>query len=202
MKNPLIPFVATLALMAGPVFAQETTSDTSTETASEEAQPSEKFLVAEDLNEPQIGQGYLNATHEKWEVRCIKAEEGVKEECRLFNLLSDKEGNAIAQIDMQSLPKGNKAVAGIEIATPLGSMLTAQIQLKIDAGKSKRYPYLWCDSQGCYGRFGMTAGEIASMKKGAKAVVTIVSVGAPDEPILMELSLKGFTAAWNQISAE
>ena len=70
-------------------------------------------------------------------MRCIKGEVVEEEECRLFNLLADTDGNSIAQIDMQALPKGGKAVAGIDIATPLGTLLTAQLIVKIDAGKAK-----------------------------------------------------------------
>lgn len=201
MKNPLIPMAIAALLMAPVAFAQETTSETTAEAAAtDETKSTEEFPVADDLAQTEVGQGYLRETHEKWEVRCIKAPEGEKEECRLFNLLFDTEGNSIAQLDMQALPKGGKAVAGLDIATPLGSLLTAQVMMKIDAGKARRYPYTWCDTNGCYARFGMTAGEIASLKKGAKATVTIVSVAAPNDPLELDLSLKGFTAAWGAIA--
>ena len=196
MKNTLIPAVIALLMMSPVAFAQETTSE---EATTEAPAKNEEFPVAEELAEPQVGDGYLREKQEAWEVRCIKAEEGETEECRLFNLIADKDGNAVAQLDMQALPKGGKAVAGVDIATPLGSLLTAQVIVKIDAGKAKRYPYTWCDQLGCYARFGMTSAEIAAMKKGAKAVVIISSVAAPDEPLNLELSLKGFTAAWAAI---
>ena len=149
---------------------------------------------------PEEGQGYLREEHGEWQVRCIKAAEGEEEECRLFNLLKDEDGNTIAQLDMQALPKGGKAVAGVDLATPLGSLLTAQVVMKVDSAKAKRYPYTWCDNLGCYARFGMTAGEINAMKAGNNAVVTIASVTAPDEPLGLDLSLSGFTAAWNAIA--
>jgi invasion protein IalB len=125
-----------------------------------------------------------------------------EEECRVFNFLVDQDGNTIAQLDMQFLSTGGKAVAGVDIATPLGSLLTAQVVLKIDAGKAKRYPYTWCDQQGCYARFGMTQEEIEAMKRGAKANVIISSVAAPDQPLSMDLSLSGFTAVWNAIAPQ
>ena len=199
MKNTLIPAVLALMLMSPVAFAQETTTETETTTEAPEFKTAEEL---EETQEPQIGEGYLREKQEAWEVRCIKAPEGETEECRLFNILPDAEGNNIAQIDMQALPKGGKAVAGVDIATPLGSMLTSQVVLKIDAGKAKRYPYTWCDRQGCYARFGMTQGEIDAMKRGAKATVIVVSVAAPDQPLNLDLSLAGFTAAWNTIAPE
>ena len=195
MKNTLIPAVIAMLMMSPVAFAQETTTEETTQAPA----TTEVFPVAEEVTEPQIGDGYLREKHAAWEVRCIKAEDVEAEECRLFNLLDDPDGNAIAQIDMQALPKGGKAVAGIDIATPLGSLLTAQVIVKIDAGKAKRYPYTWCDQLGCYARFGMTGAEIAAMKKGAKAAVVISSVAAPDKPPNLELSLAGFTAAWAAI---
>lgn len=203
MKNTLIPAVIAMLMMSPVAFAQETTTEEATAespaTTQEAPATTEEFPVAEELTEPQIGDGYLREKHEAWEVRCIKGEVVEKEECRLFNLLDDPDGNSIAQIDMQALPKGGKAVAGINLATPLGSLLTAQVIVKIDAGKAKRYPYTWCDQLGCYARFGMTGAEIAAMKKGAKAAVIISSVASPDNPLNLELSLAGFTAAWGAI---
>ncbi len=203
MKNTLIPAVIAMLMMSPIAFAQETTTQETTETTTEETTQApattEEFPVAQEVTEPQIGDGYLREKHAAWEVRCIKGEVVEEEECRLFNLLDDPDGNSIAQIDMQALPKGGKAVAGIDIATPLGSLLTAQVIVKIDAGKAKRYPYTWCDQLGCYARFGMTGAEIAAMKKGAKAAVIITSVASPDKPLNLELSLAGFTAAWGAI---
>jgi invasion protein IalB len=203
MKNLLIPFVVGMFAVLPGAQAQETKTETptaTTETATTEKPAiDQEFPVAEETTEPKEGDGYLKATHGKWEVRCVKAAETVEEDCRLFNLLPDSEGNNVAQFDMQALPKGGKAVAGVDVATPLGSLLPAQVMLKIDAGKAVKYPYTWCDQLGCYARFGMTSAEISSMKKGAKATITIVSVAAPDEPLNLDLSLVGFTAAWTAI---
>ncbi len=204
MKNTLIPAAIALLMMSPVAFAQETTTETETTTEAEtETSTGTEFKTAEELAEsaePALGEGYLREKQGEWEVRCIKGEVVEEEECRLFNLLSDTDGNPIAQLDMQALPKGGKAVAGVDIATPLGSLLTAQVVMKIDAGKAKRYPYTWCDQQGCYARFGMTQAEIDAMKRGAKANVLIVSVAAPDQPLNLDLSLSGFTAAWNAIA--
>lgn len=203
MKNTLIPAAVALLMMSPVAFAQETTTETETETTTTGSSTGTEFKTAEELEqatEPAIGEGYLREKQGEWEVRCIKGEVVEDEECRLFNLLSDQDGNPIAQLDMQALPKGGKAVAGVDIATPLGSLLTAQVVMKVDAGKAKRYPYTWCDQQGCYARFGMTQGEIDAMKRGAKANVVILSVAAPDQPLSLDLSLSGFTAAWNAIA--
>ena len=96
-----------------------------------------------------------------------------------------------------SLPEGGKAVAGVEFTTPLGTLLTSNVAMRVDSGKSKQYPYSWCLDFGCVARFGFTSGEVASLKKGAKATLTIRAFAKSEEPIKLNLSLKGFTAAWN-----
>ena len=200
MKHKLIPAIIAFLVVSPVTFAQETATVEGTETSN-----STEFKTAEELvqaSKPAIGEGYLREKYGEWELRCIKAEVMKDEECRVFNFLVDQDGNTIAQLDMQVLSAGGKAVAGVDIATPLGSLLTAQVVLKIDAGKAKRYPYTWCDQQGCYARFGMTQEEIEAMKRGAKANVIISSVAAPDQPLSMDLSLSGFTAVWNAIAPQ
>jgi invasion protein IalB len=200
MKHKLIPAIIAFLVVSPVTFAQETATVEETETSN-----SKEFKTAEELvqsSKPAIGEGYLREKYGEWELRCIKAEVMKDEECRVFNFLFDQDGNTIAQLDMQFLSTGGKAVAGVDIATPLGSLLTAQVVLKIDAGKAKRYPYTWCDQQGCYARFGMTQEEIEAMKRGAKANVIISSVAAPDQPLSMDLSLSGFTAVWNAIAPQ
>ena len=200
MKHKLIPAIIAFLVVSPVTFAQETAKVEETETSN-----STEFKTAEELVQASklaIGEGYLREKYGEWELRCIKAEVLTEEECRVFNFLVDKDGNTIAQLDMQVLSAGGKAVAGVDIATPLGSLLTAQVVLKIDAGKAKRYPYTWCDQQGCYARFGMTQEEIEAMKRGAKANVIISSVAAPDQPLSMDLSLSGFTAVWNAIAPQ
>ena len=200
MKHKLIPAIIAFLVVSPVTFAQETATVEETETSN-----STEFKTAEELvqaSKPAIGEGYLREKYGEWELRCIKAEVMKEEECRVFNFLVDQDGNTIAQLDMQFLSTGGKAVAGVDIATPLGSLLTAQVVLKIDAGKAKRYPYTWCDQQGCYARFGMTQEEIEAMKRGAKANVIISSVAAPDQPLSLDLSLSGFTAVWNAITTK
>jgi invasion protein IalB len=200
MKHKLIPAIIAFLVVSPVTFAQETATVEETDTSN-----STEFKTAEELvqaSKPAIGEGYLREKYGEWELRCIKAEVMKDEECRVFNFLVDQDGNTIAQLDMQFLSTGGKAVAGVDIATPLGSLLTAQVVLKIDAGKAKRYPYTWCDQQGCYARFGMTQEEIEAMKRGAKANVIISSVAAPDQPLSMDLSLSGFTAVWNAIAPQ
>lgn len=199
MKYQILGVALALALSAAaPGWAQTDTTETEQTTADDE------FPVAGETatDEPQEGDGYLKSQHEKWEVRCIKAPEGQEDLCRLYNLLIDEDGASVAEFNLTALPKGGKAAAGVDIATPLGSLLTKQVLLKIDSGQTNRYPYTWCDQLACYARFGLTGAEVDALKRGLNAQVTVWSVAAPEEPIVLNMSLKGFTASWNEIAPE
>lgn len=185
-------------LVAGThVWAQ--TDDSATQDSETAQELQEEFQTAEELAENAPGSAYIRETHGDWEMRCLRAEEGQPEECRLYQLLRDQE-SPVAEFSLQVLPEGGKAVAGVEFATPLGTLLTANVVMRIDGGNAKQYPYSWCDQLGCYSRFGLTAGEIDAMKKGAVGNMRIVSIASRDKPIELGLSLTGFTAAFNALS--
>lgn len=82
---------------------------------------------------------------------------------------------------------------------PLETLLPAQLSLSIDGGPSKRYQYAFCNPIGCVAQIGLTEEEIALMKKGKEAKVSLVPAPAPDQRIDLTLSLKGFTAAYDVV---
>ena len=140
---------------------------------------------------------YVRETHGAWEVRCVKLADN--ETCTLYQLLKDKNDISVAEINVEVLPLGNQASAGITLITPLGTSLAAQLGWHIDDEKIRQYPYGWCEQSGCVARFGLTEEDVTSMKKGANGKVYVVSIATPNEPFELNLSLTGFTAAWNSV---
>jgi invasion protein IalB len=118
-------------------------------------------------------------------------------------LLKDGQGNNVAEFTIFGLPEGNEgpAVAGATFIAPLETLLTAGMTLQIDAGQAKAYPFTFCAELGCVARIGFTAEEIAQMKKGAAATITIVPFVAPEERVTLTVSLKGFTAGLAAVDA-
>jgi invasion protein IalB len=149
----------------------------------------------------QIGQTYTREEHGDWDVRCVRTENG-QDPCQLYQLLQDGEGNNVAEISIFPLPDGGgQAVAGATIVTPLETLLTAQIGLSVDSGATKRYPFSWCSSVGCFSRIGFTAEEIVSFRRGVEATLTIRPVAAPDQTVGLGISLSGFTAGYEAVAA-
>lgn len=145
------------------------------------------------------GTTYIAKTFDDWALQCVHTEDG-NDPCQMYQLLKDDKGNNVADISMVALTGSAKAVAGATIMTPLETMLTQGLTLKIDNNEARTYPFTFCAPVGCFARVGLTAEEVASFKKGNKVSMTVVPVAAPDRPVTVSISLKGFTAAYDEVA--
>lgn len=167
-----------------------------------EPTPDLGLSLGEDVNgEEAIGTTYRAAEHGDWEMRCIRAPEGQSDPCNLYQLLTDTDGNDVAEISLFPLPDGGQAVAGATIVTPLETLLTEQVTIVVDSGTAKRYPFTFCAPIGCFSRIGLTDSDVAAFKAGRAATLSIVPFGAPDQRVTLDISLTGFTAGYDAVSA-
>lgn len=191
------------------VMAQTATTEADAETSTEtpaETTEAENADRADGLSTgapagPEIGQTYRVSEHGDWELRCIKAPEGQQDPCQLYQLLKDQTDNAVAEINLFNLPEGDKLAAGATIVTPLETLLTRNVSLSVDGGQAKVYPFTFCTEIGCFARVGFTAGDVASFKRGNSAKITIVPAQAPDQTVVLTMSLSGFTAGFDAVNA-
>jgi invasion protein IalB len=130
-----------------------------------------------------------------WQVRC--APDG--DECFMYQLASDERKNPVAEVSILKLPEQSEAAAGVTVVTPLGTLLTTGVILQVDSGEKRQYPFAWCSQVGCFARFGLTKPSIDVLKRGKAGEITLVSVGRPDHPVVLDLSLSGFTAAFDSL---
>lgn len=199
-----------LAISGAMAFAQETAAPAPAADAPAEApaNPGDGLSMGTDPDEPPapktqaeaaVGETYLAETLDQWQKRCIKTEDG-SDPCQLYQLLKDGQGTSVAEFTIFPLPAGGQAAAGATVIVPLETLLTANLNLAVDGGKPKVYPYSFCAPLGCVSRIGFTADEVAQLKKGAKAVMTLVPAVAPEEKVVLDISLKGFTAGFDGIT--
>ncbi|MEL6915026.1 MAG: invasion associated locus B family protein [Pseudomonadota bacterium] len=146
-----------------------------------------------------VGEEYVGDTFQDWAHRCVTTADGT-DPCNAYQLLVDSEGNSVAEISLVPISNGGQAVAGGTIVTPLETLLLQQVTLRIDAGAERRYPFSFCTRQGCISRVGFTQADIDAMKRGAGATLSIVPAGAPDQPVVLDVSLTGFTAAYDALA--
>lgn len=188
--------VIALSAMALPALAQE-----SGETTEGEAAPN-PLALSMGRTEIKVGGVYLDDTFGDWELRCVKAEEGKKDPCQMYQLLSDDKGNQVAEINLFPLNDGSNAVAGATIVTPLETLLTQGLTLSIDGGSARKYPFSWCSKVGCFSRVGFSKDDVTAFKRGNQGVLTVVPVVAPDQKVQVTVSLTGFTAAFDAAEAK
>lgn len=199
----ILALAASLAT-ATATLAQETTAPAADAPAAD-APAADAAAPAEDLSlgTPAAdgpGSTYTAATFVDWEQRCVRTADG-SDPCQLYQLLKDETGNPVAEISVFGLPPGQQAAAGATAIVPLETLLTQELTLQVDSGTAKRYPYSWCSPIGCIARIGFTAEEVAAMKGGVKATMTLVPVVAPDKKVILNVSLKGFTAGYDAVNA-
>ena len=202
------------AICAASAFAQEQATPPADAAAAPQAEAaqSDEFSTGTEVNAmPQlpvgrdaaaVGETYIASTNEAWEQRCVRDEDTAapaSDACQLYQLLRDNEGTAVAEFTIFPLPAGGQVAAGATVIVPLETLLPANLQLAIDGAKPKVYPYSFCARIGCIARVGFTADEVAQLKKGNKAVMTLVPAVAPDQKVLLDISLKGFTAGYDAL---
>ena len=201
-----LPLCAALAVFAPAlVFAQATPVET--DQAAEPAVTAEPTTSVEDElslgedadKDPEVGKPYTAETIGAWEMRCIKAEEG-EDPCQMYQLMDDGNGVPVAEVSLFRLPAGGKATAGATIIVPLETAIPQQLTIAIDGGKARRYPYAFCNPVGCYVRLGLTAADVSAFKRGKEAQMTIVPALAPDQKVVLTMSLEGFTASFEKVS--
>ncbi len=182
-----LPVVAALSL-GGAAFAQDAAQQPAAESATPGLSMGEQAQV-----EP-----YIRESSGDWQMECLRT--GTDDEpCQLLQEMNGQDGAPVATIRLFKLEAGGEAEAGAVIAVPLETLLTTQLTLAVDGGQAKRYPFSVCDRLGCYARIGLRAAEIDEFKRGSKATIAIVPFVAPNQQVVVDMSLKGFTAAYDKV---
>ncbi len=194
LKKLLSLNIVGAVLLSGAVAAQETQSN--------DSQPSQADSGL-DLGQsgPRVGEQFVKETSGDWEVSCIKAEEG-EDPCALVQILNGQQGEPIAEVTIGKLPAGGAAVAWASVIVPLETLLQAQLALSIDGAPRKLYNYHHCVPVGCVAQLGLSQADIDAMKAGTKAVLSLVPARFSDQVLAMDMSLAGFTAGFDGLSAE
>ncbi|WP_168201265.1 invasion associated locus B family protein [Qingshengfaniella alkalisoli] len=181
---------------AGMAIAQDQGDATNeTEGMTEEAPATEAAPTG-----PQQGQTYVKETFTDWQLRCVTLDE-VEDPCEVHQTLSDESGTRTAEINIFPLPDTAQVPAGATIVTPLNTLLPEGVSFTIGNAQGKRYPFTFCNQIGCVAQLGLTEAEVNNMKAGSEAHVQIVPMAAPDRTVDLQVSLSGFTAAFDAVSA-
>ena len=203
----LFKFCAIFAVCVTPAWAQETTLDADQNLRSGTIRTDGDAGIPLQLGEeeapsgPRPGQTYILEENGAWEIRCVRLKEGTKQAdpCQLYQLLKDQENNPVAEINVLALPTGSAAAAGANVVVPLETLLTERLTMAIDGSSARKYPFAFCSQVGCLARLGFTDVDVANLKSGNIAKLTIIPAVAPNQKVELVVSLKGFTAGFSRL---
>ncbi len=150
--------------------------------------------------EVQIGQPYVAESHGDWEIRCVRVPEGEPEPCQMYQLLRDAQNSPIAEFNVFEFPDQDGVVASATVVTPLETLLTAQLLLRVDDGQATAYPFSFCQQIGCFVRIALTQENLDAMQAGDRTFVSLVPMQSPETRFEISASLVGFTAAFEALS--
>ena len=164
--------------------------------AQDKSEQTDQTITYEDIAN---GTLYFKETFQDWRLRCQKNVEA-KDECHLHQLLKNAGGGTVAQITVFNFPNAEgAAIAGANITVPLETALRENIKMRIDEKQAKAYPFSFCDKVGCHARLGLTAVEIKWMQDGQMARIATVPYRGAQEPVVVSVSLSGFTAGYKAV---
>lgn len=142
-------------------------------------------------------QDFVKDTFGDWEIRCLEAS---KETCVMSQVGKTAAGEVALEVQLQRLAgvtaeNGQQVPAIVALKAPLGILIPYGVRIKIDGKDSGAIPLERCLASGCVSRTPIGDEAVSRMKKGSSSVFTFVL----DKEIPVNVSLKGFTKAYNNL---
>ena len=178
--------------LASQNYASAQTVDTTTPTA--EDYSTGKVVT----DESHFGDYYKKGQFGDWTLRCVKSKV-LKDPCQLFQLMLNVDRTPIAEFTLNIIEPKGIIIAGATVMTPLETLLTAELTVRIDENEAKIYPFAFCIQKGCVARIGLTEDDLTRYRAGIQATVSMVPAGSPNHQEKLKLSLKGFTAGYKAL---
>lgn len=139
----------------------------------------------------------LRDTFGDWEIRCIEG----TETCAMSQVGNTSDGKRALLVTIQRLrgaraEDGTNVPAAITVQTPLGILIPYGVRIKIDSDQVVPLPLSRCVPAGCISQAPMLDEAVSKMKAGSTAVFGFFL----DKEILVNVSLRGFTKAFNNLT--
>jgi len=156
------------------------------------AQPAQ---AQDDAQEQEV----VKAAHGAWDVVCSSTN---TDQCLMRQVGTTADGKKVLIVRIRKLDgvktQDGKAVPGaIQISTPLGTILRAGVQVKIDSGEPRTGAFEFCIPSGCVVRDAMSEPFLANLKAGNAAKMSFAMLQQGE--VSVDISLKGFTKAFNAL---
>ncbi|QIE54744.1 hypothetical protein G5B40_04380 [Pikeienuella piscinae] len=152
--------------------------------------------TAQDQEQPNTT---LKATNGAWEIRCSVPK---PDACIMTQVGNRDDGKAVLRVALRKMdgakgPNGEPIAAVLQIDAPIGVLLPAGVEVKIDGREIGRAAFQVCDGRACIASEPVAKEFVDQMKGGVKAVMTIMAVNG--EKADVQISLEGFTKSFNSL---
>ncbi|MCF3936272.1 invasion associated locus B family protein [Acuticoccus sp. M5D2P5] len=142
------------------------------------------------------GPDALTEVYRDWTVRCATPDGGERR-CWMTQVVNQTEtGERILQIEIALSDDGPL----LAFLTPFGLHLPSGLDIAIDEGTVRTLAFRTCLPRGCLIEERPDEEELSAMRRGQTMSVTMVAA-QNENAVNMELSLSGFSAAYNRLSA-
>lgn len=131
------------------------------------------------------------APQNEWFKVCTKQADN--DICNVQNIRTAQTGQLLTAVNMiQITGKQNRAL--FQVAVPTGRVIPAGVAMQVDDGETQRIPYSICLPDRCIAEAQLSQQLIDAFKAGGS--VTLTTVNFQNQPNPVEVTLEGFTAAF------
>lgn len=140
----------------------------------------------------------VTETYDAWTVNCVSVDAAgeplERQLCEMSQQLQQQDsGQRVLNVVLQ--PDGDDA--NLVILTPFGLLLSGGVQIDVEEGQVAVLAFRTCLPAGCLARGTLTDEEVGLLRRGSIAQIQMTS--ADEDPFIVEISLAGFTNAWNRL---
>ncbi|WP_161141727.1 invasion associated locus B family protein, partial [Propylenella binzhouense] len=126
-----------------------------------------------------------------WMKLCSQHPETKQQVCVITRERRAATGQLLAAVSLREVQDKKILVT----AVPPGMLLRPGLQIQIDGGKTQKGQYTICFPNLCFAENEVNADYVSSLKRGKQLVIT--SLNQQAKPVNFDISLAGFTAAYD-----
>ena len=141
-------------------------------------------VPASAQQQQQLPQGWFKA--------CSKQED--VDICNVQNIMVADTGQLLTAVSMIDI-KGKVNRKIFQVTVPSGRMVPPGIGMQIDGGQTQKVDYMICLPDRCIAEVALSDQLVAAFKRGQQ--VTLTSVNFQNQPNPIQVSLSGFTGAFD-----
>lgn len=159
------------------------------------AQPTQADAAEAPAAQPGAPNRVLKETHGAWEIHCLEG----TDTCVMQHVGMTADGRRAMLVMVERLAgvtaEGKDVPAALTVHAPLGVLIPYGVRVKVDQGEVQPVQLMRCLTESCMARAPLTEPDVQLFKRGTTARFGFFLT----DEVLVDVSLTGFTAAYNSL---